>query len=87
MSFEAKIALALGGSSWQSLQKNNTTEPGSAVDDGADHDEEADFDDDDDDDDDEDDGIPLEDENADPTKTEEPLVDAAQKAQEEARAI
>lgn len=76
MSFEAKIALALGGSSWQSLQSNNTAEPSYAVNGAANEDEQEDLDDDDDEDE-EDEGVPLESEIADPTKTEEPLVDKA----------
>jgi len=81
MSFEAKIAMALGGSSWQSLQSNNTAEPSSAVDGVADVEEDESLDeedeDEDEDEDDEDDGVPLEPESAEPAKAAEPIVDAA----------
>lgn len=75
MSFEAKIALALGGSNWQSLQSNNTAEPSNLAHGGANENEQVDLDGEDEDD--EDDGVPLEPEDLDPARPEEPIVDEA----------
>ncbi|EUC46188.1 hypothetical protein COCMIDRAFT_36149 [Bipolaris oryzae ATCC 44560] len=51
MSFEAKIAMALGGSSWQSLQNSSTADPVPAAEQATNADEEYEDDDDDDDED------------------------------------
>ncbi|KAJ5022285.1 hypothetical protein J3E71DRAFT_353072 [Bipolaris maydis] len=81
MSFEAKIAMALGGSSWQSLQNSSTADPVTTVEQAAGADEEYEDSDDDDDDDDEDghggNGIPIVDEVVDTGAAQEPEVDKA----------
>ncbi|EUC33366.1 hypothetical protein COCCADRAFT_96310 [Bipolaris zeicola 26-R-13] len=73
MSFEAKIAMALGGSSWQSLQNSNTADPVAAAGQAAHADEE--YQDDDDEDMDGGNGIPIVDGPADTVAAQELEVD------------
>lgn len=76
MSFEAKIAMALGGSSWQSLQSTTTVQPSPAMENAA-GEEEDEYDIDEEDDEDGDDGVPLEMEDAELDVTQEVVVDEA----------
>lgn len=78
MSFEAKIAMALGGSSWQSLQNSNTADPILAAGQTAHADEEyEEYEDNDDEDGDGGNGIPIVDGTADAGAAQEPEVDEA----------
>ncbi|EMD67372.1 hypothetical protein COCSADRAFT_157765 [Bipolaris sorokiniana ND90Pr] len=78
MSFEAKIAMALGGSSWQSLQNSNTADPILAAGQTAHADEEyEEYEDNDDEDGDDGNGIPIVDGTADAGAAQEPEVDEA----------